>query len=563
MTERKPQSHLLNIIKSTSDHHPNFVVLLGAGASKSSGVKLAGELISEWRANHYKMYKKGDETKEQHLDRHYWFNSPEEYSVLFEKLYDEPSQRREFIESCINTASPSWGYIYLVNLLRKKVFNTVFTTNFDDLLNESCYQFSSEVRPIVCSHDSSISSIRITSNRPKIIKLHGDFLFDNIKNTVRELETLEQNTQDKFKQYASEFGFIVIGYSGNDRSIMDTFNTLLRFDQYFPHGIYWCIRKGTVLSKSVELLSRFPKFKIVEIEGFDEFFAELNNELSLPLQQEMTNPYASLAMKLNRLIEKINLPEETEPHPIIENDIRRLGRQIKEMSNDSNGSEIVDIAGINENLPIPYGLLSNLSFRDREFDKAFKFRLKEIETDPSPKAFSEAFKLMYLAKRENECKDDLLKKYFAKAELVAKQPMSTFDASLVFISNKDFETADKILEFGKNLAESYGGEFSQPFYFLNKMQLLKHKGEAFRPDQIKALENLADKGDINTRIGSLSLLDNVEEVEKLLKKVHEKDGIYYMLSWPILDFVRDKIVDEELKNLLTTAPTRKQGVRAS
>lgn len=563
MTSRKPQSHLLNIIKSTSDHHPNFVVLLGAGASKSSGVKLGGELISEWRANHYKMYNTGDETKEQHLERHYWYNSPEEYSVLFEKLFDEPSQRREFIESCISNASPSWGYIYLVNLLHKKVFNTVFTTNFDDLLNESCYQFSSEVRPIVCSHDSSISSIRITSNRPKIIKLHGDFLFDNIKNTLRELETLEKNTQDKFKQYASEFGFIVIGYSGNDRSIMDTFNTLLRFDQYFPHGIYWCIRKGTAVSKSVELLSRFPKFKIIEIEGFDEFFAELNNELSLPLQQEMTNPYASLAMKLNRLIEKINLPEDTEPHPIIESDIRRLGRQIKEMSNSSNGSEIVEIGGINENLPIPYGLLSNLSFRDGEFDKALKFRLKEIETDPSTKAFSEAFKLMYLAQKENECKDRLLNQYFAKAELVAKQPMSTFDAAVIFISNKDFETADKILDFGKNLAESYGGDFSQTFYFLNKMQLLKHQGAAFTEDQINEIKNLTNNADINTRIGSLSLLENVLEVEKLLKVVHEKEGIYYMLSWPILDFVRNKIIDEELKILLTKAPTRKQGVRAS
>jgi tetratricopeptide (TPR) repeat protein len=422
---------------------------------------------------------------------------------------------------------------------------------------------SSEVRPIVCSHDSSISSIRITSNRPKIIKLHGDFLFDNIKNTVRELETLEQNTQDKFKQYASEFGFIVIGYSGNDRSIMDTFNTLLRFDQYFPHGIYWCVRKGATLSKNVELLSRFPKFKVVEIEGFDEFFAELNNELSLPLQQEMTNPYASLAMKLNRLIEKLNLPEETEPHPIIENDIRRLGRQIKKISNNSNGVEIIDIAGTNENLPIPYGLLSNLSFRDGEYDKAFKFRLKELETDPSPKAFSEAFKLMYLANRQNECKDDLVKRYFAKAELVAKQPMSSFDASLVFISNKDFETADKILEFGKNLAESYGGEFNQLFYFLNKLQVIKHKGETFTENQIKDLQNLAKTGDINTRIGSLSLLENVEEVEALLKKIHEKDGIYYMLSWPILDFIRDKVQDLELKNLLTTTPIRKQGIRAS
>jgi hypothetical protein len=84
-----------------------------------------------------------------------------------------------------------------------------------------------------------------------------------------------------------------------------------------------------------------------------------------------------------------------------------------------------------------------------------------------------------------------------------------------------------------------------------------------QPQQTVYQHNLAGRGDINTRIGSLSLLENVEEVEALLKKIHAKDGIYYMLSWPILDFVRDKVQDLELKNLLTTSPIRKQGVRAS
>jgi hypothetical protein len=557
MIKRKPQSHLINILKSTADHHPNFVVLLGAGSSKTSGVKLAGELISDWRISHYKMYHENGETKEQYLSKHFWYNSPEEYSILFEELYDQPSQRREFIESCIIDAFPSWGYIYLVNLLRNRVFNTVFTTNFDDLLNESCYQFSNEVRPIVCSHDSSISTIRITSNRPKIIKLHGDFLFDNIKNTVRELETLEQNTQDKFKQYASEFGFIVIGYSGNDRSIMDTFNTLLRFDQYFPHGIYWCIRKDVKLSKNVELLSRFPKFHIIEIDGFDEFFAELNNELSIPLQQEMTNPYASLAMRLNRLIDKINLPEDSQLHPVIERDIQRLGNRIEKLSPKSSTGEVVEInkveiSGNHEKLPIPFGLLSNLSFREGDFNNAFRYRVKELETDPSPKSFVEIFKLMFLANRVEECKQQYLDKYFQDESLISKEPMTTFDASLIFISNSDYETADKILDFGNSLAEKYGGSYYGHFYFLNKMQIIKHRGIDYTETQSRGLKKLVEKGDINTRIGALSLLGEIKDVENLLLKLKEKEDISYLVSWPILDFIRSEIKNPELKKQLTT-----------
>lgn len=554
MTKRKPQSHLINILKSTTAHHPNFVVLLGAGSSKTSGVELASDLISKWRDIHYKMYQKDGEDRNAHFSRFSWFKTSDEYSVLFEKLFDQPSQRREFIESCIADASPSWGYIYLVNLLRKRVFNTVFTTNFDDLLNEACYQFSNDVRPIVCSHDSSIGSIRITSNRAKIIKLHGDFLFDNIKNTMRELETLEQNTQDKFKQYASEFGFIVMGYAGNDRSIMDTFNTLLRFEQYFPHGIYWCVRRGAEISPGVDSLSRFPRFHLVEIDGFDEFFAELSSELEIPLQQEMADPYKTLAGRLNRLIDRISLPQDAKLHPVIEKDIQRLGSSIQRMSPKKSSTQEdllpidkVEINGTDENLPIPYGLLSDLSFREEDYDTAFKYRVKELDTDPSPKSFVEIFRLMFLSGRSEECLEEYIDMYFKSEDLVSKQPMSTFDLCLVFLSNKEYDYADKVLEFGRSMAEKSDVRYILTYYYLNKFQIKKHRGLELDQDEVEKVKTFSEEGDIDAKIGAFSLLENAEEAEKLILKIKERGDVGYMVSWPILDFIRLKLKDVELK----------------
>ncbi|MBC8290499.1 MAG: SIR2 family protein, partial [Planctomycetes bacterium] len=226
---------------------------------------------------------------------------------MFESLFDQPSLRREFIESLIKDANPSWGYIYLANLIRNGVFSTVFTTNFDDLLNEACYLFSTDVRPIVCAHDSSIKSIRIFSARPKIIKLHGDFLFDSIKNTVRELENLEENMREKFRQCAGEFGLIVVGYSGNDRTVMDTLDALLRNDGFFPHGVYWCVRNGAELPDRVDELSRFGNFHIVDIDGFDDFFASLHRELSLGLP--IDDPYAAIRDRLKGLIGSLAVPK--------------------------------------------------------------------------------------------------------------------------------------------------------------------------------------------------------------------------------------------------------------
>ena len=542
----KPQAHLINIIKSTSDHHQNFTVFLGAGASVSSGVKLAGEMISDWRAKHFMMYKKGGEDFKTHFAKYPWYNRPEEYSVLFETLYDQPSQRREYIESCITQAFPSWGYIYLVNLISKSVFNTLFTTNFDDLLNEACYQFSSKVRPIVCAHDSSIKTIRITSNRPKLIKLHGDFLFDDIKNTLRELETLEKNTQDKFKQYASEFGFIVLGYAGNDRSIMDTFNTLLKFDDYFPNGIYWCIRKGSIPSQSVQSLTRFPKFKLVEIEGFDEFFAELNNELNLPLQEEMINPYGALARKLNNLTQAINLPTDN-IHPVIEKDINKLGSQIQKLETVEKSESIaIDTGLTNDNLPIPYGLLSNIRSREKNYTLAFDYRLKELETDPSSNAFIQALDLMYKAERF-ERKDKLLE--LIRASSVFKScPHCLNDVALIFIKNKEFDFAIEFLNIGKKWATQSSNEnWSDETYMLNLLQIKKHKFEDFNLNEKEFLENLAINGGNLYQMGANILLDKYDKAEENLKLQSKKQSIAYMNDWPIMNFLRPELKDPILK----------------
>lgn len=54
--KKKPLKHLLNILRTTRDHHPNFTLLLGAGASATSGVKTAGKMIEEWRSAYVEMY---------------------------------------------------------------------------------------------------------------------------------------------------------------------------------------------------------------------------------------------------------------------------------------------------------------------------------------------------------------------------------------------------------------------------------------------------------------------------------------------------------------------------
>ena len=276
---------LARYIKTRTDKNPNYSLLFGAGCSVSSGISSARDLINTWKQeiyenlnSHNQPYSDSTATEFFMKEHGNWYNNNNEYSSLFEKRYDLPRQRRIFVEKEVSNKNPSIGYAYLTKLVKHSYFNTIFTTNFDDLINEAFYQFSDD-RPIVCAHDSAISSVTITSKRPKIIKLHGDYLFDDIKSTLRETESLEENIKNKFVEFAKDYGLIVVGYGGNDRSVMDILSYLLKHEDYYKNGIYWCIRADSYISEELRKLLWRDRSYYVVVDGFDEFFAELSHQI--------------------------------------------------------------------------------------------------------------------------------------------------------------------------------------------------------------------------------------------------------------------------------------------
>lgn len=226
--KEKSVSDLIRFLNIRCDDTPNYSLLLGSGCSITSGIKSGEQLINEWKKEIAITNKIPEDSEEYNkfFESQDWYDDRNPYSSLFEKRYDLQRQRRSFVENEVANKNPSIGYAYLVKLIEQNYFNAVFTTNFDDLLNEAFYRFSN-VRPVVCAHDSAISSITITSKRPKIIKLHGDYLFEDIKSTLRETESLEGNMKNKFIEFSKDYGLIVVGYAGNDRSIMDILSYLL------------------------------------------------------------------------------------------------------------------------------------------------------------------------------------------------------------------------------------------------------------------------------------------------------------------------------------------------
>ena len=139
------RSSVLVGINRASQH----ALLLGAGASISSGVPSAASCIWEWKRAIFLTRNPGLETQfaefslpavrakiQRWLDgqRIYPPNeSPEEYSVYIKECYPIADDRRVFFQDKVRQAVPHIGYRLTVKLAEAGIVQSVWTPNFDGL----------------------------------------------------------------------------------------------------------------------------------------------------------------------------------------------------------------------------------------------------------------------------------------------------------------------------------------------------------------------------------------------------------------------------------------------
>jgi len=525
-TNERPMEHVIDAIITRNQEVPNFALLLGSGASVTSGITSANGLIDNWRRKQHK--RSGTRLSfKKWIENQPWYKSNDEYSILFELMYDSQELRRAFVEEKIVNTRPGIGYMYLTNLLNNNVFNVVFTTNFDDLLNEACYLYSEDLRPIVSAHDSSVNSIRITAARPKIIKLHGDYLFDNIKNTISELETLEANMKKKLMQFACEYGLVVVGYSGRDRSVMDILDLLVRHDDYFKQSIYWCEleREQEHSSRLVNLLKRDKVF-ICKIPGFDEFMAEIHHKAGLDLPEPVVNP-RWMARDRQRLV--LDVPEEQRQYSLIDNDINAVLEGISEVMKSERLGELgeeEDFLTSDIETHVPSSLRAAVVRQQRGLESALELVRKAYEEDPDDEGASHEYaETLARLHRKEELR-----------ELVKKSTMSD-DMKTYFLLHADdnkglIDTADKVLS--KDATNSMA-RINRAIAFKRLKRFKDMRSDlSFLEDEVSDIMFLA---------GIAALRNKKEEMLKLLEQalIERRIAVDHIEMFPVFeDFHDDK-----------------------
>lgn len=271
-------------------------MLLGAGASISSGIMSGGQMVWDFKRKIYCIENRVSEaifpdmSKEAvqkeiqvYLDakgEHPGLYSTEEYSHYFEYLFGNSRDRELYIQNKVKNVTPALGYLCLGALIIEGRINFLNTTNFDDLIKSGVYAIDAgySIKTISSAIENSVG-FNLNDGFPTVLKLHGDYLVDRLKNTSEELQALESSVNLKLQEGLHERGLIVVGYAGNDNSVMTVLEAIVN-QGGLPYGIIWCKPKNSALSERAEKFMEFACSKneqsgIVDIDSFDDLMYRL------------------------------------------------------------------------------------------------------------------------------------------------------------------------------------------------------------------------------------------------------------------------------------------------
>lgn len=269
-------------------------LFLGAGASITSGMPSAQMCVWEWKREIFLTNNLGLQAQfselslvsvrqriQRWLDRQGIYpvdGAAEEYGVYIEACYPIPDSRRAYFQERVRNAKPHIGYQLLPSLASQGLVRSVWTTNFDQLTSRSLA--SGNIVPIEVGLDSTHRIVRPSKAGELLtVSLHGDYRYDHLKNTAREIQAQEKSLEAALVDELRTSPVIVSGYSGRDSSIMDAF--FKGTEERRQGSLYWCVQDPAGISPRVRDLIEHARRQgrtayLVPAQGFDDLMVRLS-----------------------------------------------------------------------------------------------------------------------------------------------------------------------------------------------------------------------------------------------------------------------------------------------
>jgi hypothetical protein len=329
-----------------------YCFILGAGASIESGIPSGGTLAKMWiedlehrlDANNFMKWK-----KEIGLE---YGREAEKYSKIYDERFKiNPIEGYRCLEEIMKEKEPSIGYSVLAQILEKTTDKIVITTNFDNLIEDAMFIYSI-IRPKIIVHESLAEHVNLNTQRPLIAKIHRDLLF-NPKSNQGDVDSMDVRWKDSLGSILNYYTPIIIGYGGNDGSLMD----FLDEHKNPKTGMFWFyVEKAGVPNKAILDLIKGYNGWIIPIIGFDDMMFQLSKELKYP----------SLADRIEKIAKERKAKYEAKIIELKSNP--KTSQETKEITSEFVNESLVaykeEISRRNEIFPYEKNIFIMMKYRD-------------------------------------------------------------------------------------------------------------------------------------------------------------------------------------------------------
>jgi SIR2-like domain len=273
-----PLDSIISLAVALAEAPGSCVCLLGAGLSADAEVPTAQEILQDGLRALYRLETQTEDTPSDE-DLAEWLkeNGYEDlgYSTLLDQLAPDPAIRREMLAKHFEGVQPGAAHERLADLAAAGIIKVFITTNFDRLLERAIE--ARGIDPVVVSDDATLAAAPRREHSPVfIIKAHGDYLQETIRNTPSELSTLDPKLTEELRLIAAHYGLLVIGWRGADPALAE----IVRGGAT-RYGAWWLSRTDPPAEPTRTIIETIGARTITRPTGAGEFLAELQRRLSV------------------------------------------------------------------------------------------------------------------------------------------------------------------------------------------------------------------------------------------------------------------------------------------
>jgi hypothetical protein len=276
MSARTPLDPIVSLTVAIAEAPGSFAFFLGSGASRDAGIPTGGEVRLQAMGELYRLQEQVEDTPPA-PELEAWFVESDfgemSYSSILELLMPDAAVRRDYLAQHFGGREPGETHTRLANLAAQGLIRVFVTTNFDRLLEHALQ--ARGIEPVVVTADSELERAQAREHAECfVLKIHGDYLHETIRNTEAELAELEPGITAELQAIVDRYGVVVTGYSGGDEAVGRVMRA--RRGRY---GFYWVSR--SVPGEPARTLIEATAGRVILRDGAAEFLSDLQGRLAV------------------------------------------------------------------------------------------------------------------------------------------------------------------------------------------------------------------------------------------------------------------------------------------